>query len=113
MKLAISMALLMLGQILVWLQLNSQFFSEWSRRNTLFLAVVVGGIVSYIFMLSTRYAVEYFDGELWPGRLISFSSGMIVMSLLTWYFMGQGINAKTAVSILLSFIILCIQIFWK
>jgi O-antigen/teichoic acid export membrane protein len=113
MKLLISMALLVLGQVLVWLQLNSQFFNDWAKRHPVLLSVAGGSIVAYIFLLSTKYAVEHFDGLLWPGRMLSFASGMIIMSIFTWYFMGEGINAKTAVSILLSFIILCIQIFWK
>jgi hypothetical protein len=32
---------------------------------------------------------------------------------MTWLLLNQGINAKTAVCLCLSFIIICIQIFWK
>lgn len=113
MKLLISMALLIVGQALVWLQLNSQFFNEWARKNPVLISITAGSVVSYIFLLSTRYAVEHFNGLLWPGRMLSFASGMIIMSIFTWYFMGEGVNMKTAISIMLCVIILCIQIFWK
>ena len=113
MKLLISILLMSAGQAIVWIQINSQFFNGWAKRHPVLLSIIGGSIVAYIFLLSTRYAVEYFDGLLWPGRMISFASGMIIMSIFTWYFMGEGINMKTVISILLCIIIVGVQLFWK
>jgi len=50
---------------------------------------------------------------LWPGRLLGFASGMLTFTLFTWVFMKEGINPKTAASLVLATALVCIQIFWK
>jgi len=57
--------------------------------------------------------VEHFDGVLWPGRFIGFSSGMIVFALMTWAFMGEGVNVKTGISLVLALALIFVQIFVK
>ena len=34
-------------------------------------------------------------------------------AFLTWYFMGEGINTKTMVSLALAFALICVQLLWK
>ena len=105
-------AIFFIGQILIWYQSNSQFFNEWARQHPLALSLL-GVPISYSFIIASRYVVEGFNGMLWPGRLIGFSSGMIIMSILTYVHMGQGITPKTAVTLVLASIIVLIQLFWK
>ncbi|MDB4543238.1 hypothetical protein N9Z73_00155 [bacterium] len=69
--------------------------------------------ISYILIYATREVVLGFDGSLWPGRLLGFGSGMIVMAICTWWFMGEGITTKTFISLLLATALVLIQIFWK
>lgn len=56
---------------------------------------------------------EYYDGQLWPGRFIGFTMGMISFSVLTYLIMDETLNAKTIICLLLSLIIICVQLFWK
>jgi len=69
--------------------------------------------ISYILIYASRYVVAGFDGLLWPGRLIGFSTGMIIMAILTYVHLGEGITVKTGVTLLLAFIIVMVQLYWK
>ena len=69
--------------------------------------------ISYILIYASRYVVAGFDGLLWPGRLIGFSTGMIIMAILTYVHLEEGITVKTGVTLLLAFIIVMVQLYWK
>lgn len=112
-NLIIGVTLMVLGQTLIWYQTNGQFVWEWFKKNPLILSIGFGTIISYLFIYATRYLVAYFDGLLWPGRFIGFGMGMISFSILTWYFMGEGLSTKTIVSLGLALILVSIQILWK
>mgnify|MGYP003647290780 CR=1 FL=1 len=103
-QLTIAILLFLAGQTLIWIQTNGQFLWKWFDKNPLILSVVFGTIISYLFIFATKYVVNYFDGLLWPGRFIV---------LLTWFFMGEGITTKTAISLVLATTLVSIQIFWK
>lgn len=98
---------------MIWIQTNGQFVWPWFKRNPLFLSIVGGTTISYMFIRATAFIAGYYDGSLWPGRFIGFSLGMMSFAFLTWYFMGEGINTKTAVSLTLAIALICVQIFWK
>ena len=97
---------------MIWYQSNSQFFNEWAKQNP-FILSLLGVPISYAFIIASRYVVEGFNGMLWPGRLVGFASGMIIMTILTYLHLGQVITPKTAVTLTLAIIIVLIQIFWK
>ena len=101
------------GHILIWFQTNGQFKWEWFANNPLILSIVGGTIISYTFIMGTKYAVEHFDGLLWPGRFMGFALGISSFAILSWWFMGEGISWKTLSSLLLSLVIITIQLFWK
>lgn len=105
--------LYIIGQSLIWLQTNGQFVWPWFKRNPLLVALTGGTLISYMFIKATGYIAEYYDGALWPGRFIGFSMGIASFAFLTWYFLGEGINTKTAISLLLAFALVFVQIFWK
>lgn len=113
MKLVYGVLLFALGQILVWFQSNGQFLWPVFKKNTLFVAMIGGTIVSYMLIHATRLIAEHYGGMIWPGRFIGFSLGMLVFSYLTWEFMDEGINTKTMISIFLAFLLICVQLFWK
>ena len=69
--------------------------------------------ISYILIYASRYVVEGFNGVLWPGRLIGFSTGMVIMTILTYIHFGEGITVKTGVTLILAFIIVMVQLYWK
>jgi len=108
----IGLCLFTLGQALIWYQTNSQFFSEWAKARPLLMASM-GFPISYILIYASRYTVEGFEGLLWPTRLVGFATGMVLMGILTWLHLGEGINLKTGITLTLAFIIVAIQLFWK
>jgi hypothetical protein len=111
-KLIYGFLLFLLGQTLVWYQINGQFISTWMKEHP--LAVSFLGIpISYTYIYATQYLVEAFDGDLWPQRLIGFSMGMIAFTFLTWLHLNQGITLKTGITLILAVIIVLIQVFWK
>lgn len=112
-NLTLAIVLFTMGQSLIWIQTNGQFLWKWFDRNPLLLSVLFGTVISYMFIYATKYVVGHFDGLLWPGRFIGFGTGMISFVLLTWFFMGEGITTKTAISLVLATTLVCIQILWK
>lgn len=101
-----------IAQVLIWYQSNSQFFNEWARQHP-FILSLLGVPISYAYIIASRYVVSGFGGMLWPSRLIGFASGMILMSVLTYIHMGQGITPKTGITLMLAVMIVLIQILWK
>ena len=108
-----AIVLYLTGQTLIWFQTNGQFIWPWFKENPLIVSIVGGTIISYTFILGTRMAFEYFDGQLWPGRFLGFSMGISSFAFLTWAFFGEAINLKTAICLVLATSIICIQLFWK
>ena len=58
--------------------------------------------ISFAFIVATKYVVGYFDGQLWPGRFIGFATGIMSFAILTSFYMNEGINAKTMISLVLA-----------
>ena len=108
----IAFILFITAQAMIWYQTNSQFFNEWAKERPLIMAIM-GFPISYILIYASKYVVAGFDGLLWPGRLIGFSTGMIIMAVLTYIHLGEGITLKTGITLLLAFIIVMIQLYWK
>lgn len=104
--------LFLLGQILVWYQINGQFISDWVKERPLVMSLM-GVPISFVYIYATQYLVEAFDGEMWPQRLIGFAMGMIAFAFLTWLHLNQGITLKTGVTLILAIAIVLIQILWK
>lgn len=107
------MLLFLAGQTLIWFQTNGQFISEWAKKNPLILSIVGGTAISYMFIKATALIAGYYGGALWPGRFIGFSMGITSFAFLTWYFLGEGINMKTTISLILAFALISVQLFWK
>tara|TARA_R110000824_G_scaffold348638_1_gene535377 strand:- start:95 stop:436 length:342 start_codon:yes stop_codon:yes gene_type:complete len=111
-NLLLGIILFFIMHITIWVQINGQFIWPWFKDNTLLLSLF-GIPISYILIIATKYIVDGFDGLLWPGRFLGFAMGMIVMAVLTWYFLGEGFSTKTLTSLLIATGLVCIQIFWK
>ena len=108
----IAFILFFVAQTMIWYQTNSQFLSNWAKERPLLIACM-GVPISYILIYATKYVVAGFDGLLWPGRLVGFGTGMIVMAILTYCYMGEGITTKTLISLVLATTLVFIQVFWK
>jgi hypothetical protein len=102
-----------IGQALTWFQTNGQFMWPLFRKNQILVSVIGGTAISWLFIEATRLIAEYNNGLVWPGRFIGFSVGIFVFAIMTNYFLGEGVNAKTLVSLLLAFVLIAVQLFWK
>lgn len=107
-----SVLLFILGQGLVWIQVNGPLIWPWAKKYKMLL-MLCGIPITFLFMEATRFAVTGFNDLFWPGRFVSFVSGILIFTAFTYFFRGEGITLKTAVSLLLGFAIITIQLFWK
>lgn len=105
--------LFFIGQSLVWLQTNGQFVWPIIKKNPIIVSIIGGTVISYTFIQATKYVVDYYDGQLWPGRFIGFATGILAFSLLTYFIMDESINTKTLISLGLALALMCVQLFWK
>ncbi len=105
--------LFFVAQVMVWFQTNAQFFNEWAKEHPFLMSCSFSIPVSYIFIQATGLVVKHYDGLLWPGRFIGFAAGTISFTVLSYLVMGEGITIKTAVSLILAVLLVCIQVFWK
>jgi hypothetical protein len=111
--LLIGIAAFVAAHILAFFQLNGQFFKiDWFRKNEIIVAAF-GFILSFFYIWGTKYAVSGFNGLLWPARFIGFGVGMIIYAIGVSYFFNEGITTKTAVSLIISISLICIQVLWK
>ena len=109
---ALSALLFTVGQLIVWIQVNGPIIWTWAKEWRWAL-MFCGVPITYLFMEATKYAVDGFQGEFWPGRFLSFVSGILTFTLMTYLVVGESISLKTAICLLLSLSIILIQLFWK
>ena len=104
--------IMLMVNIMVWYQVNLQFINPWWKNHTGWMALL-GFPISYLIIKGTGLLVEGLDGVLWPSRLITFSTGIVVFAALTYIHLGEGLNMKTIVSLMLAMVLVGIQIFWR
>lgn len=111
MKLINGMLIIMLAQIISFIQLQGQGKWPWIKDNPLLMALT-GIPIGYMFINSTRLINEY-TGAAWPGRLIGQGIGIVIFAVMSWIMFKEPLTIKTAVCIALAICIIIIQIFWK
>jgi hypothetical protein len=98
-----------LANILVWFQLNGQFKWEWFKNNELLIATIFALPISWLYIQYQKNAFIIFKESLWSIRLIGFSIGLIVFSIMTWAFSKEVLTMKHLICIGLAFLIIGIQ----
>lgn len=101
-----------LAQILVFFQIQGSLKYQFLQDHK-WLVLLSGIPITWLFIESVKSIYLWSDGQLWPGRLIGFSIGIVVFTVMSITLFGEGITAKTGICLLLSIAILAIQIFWK
>jgi amino acid transporter len=104
--------LFLVGQTVVWYQINGQFLNNWVKEHPWAMSLL-GIPISYCYIWATYYTVAAFDGSLWPQRLIGFAMGMFSFAILTYVHLNETIDLKTGVTLILATSIVLIQVFWK
>ena len=111
MKLFYGALLIVLAQVLTFVQLQSQSRFGWAREHP-YIMMFMGIPISYLFINSTRLMNDY-TGQTWPGRIIGQTIGIVIFSIMAWLVFREPITIKTGVCILLALCVVLIQIFWK
>ena len=102
----------LLAQVITFLQLQGQMKIGWIKDNIWF-GVLMGLPISYLFMMSVKYFVLAYDGQIWPSRLIGFGIGVAVFTIMSHYMFKEPLTPKTLTCLGLGVIIILIQILWK
>ena len=111
-KLIIGILLSALASTITFFQFQGQFKIEWMKNNPLIVSFL-GIPTTYLLLLSVKHIVSYYDGQLWPSRLIGFGVGMVIFIILSKLWFNEDLSIKTLVCLVLSLMIISIQIFWK
>lgn len=104
-----SLIVFFLAQALAWLQINGQFIWPWMKDHRV-LVSLLGVPISYLLMVASDFAYTGMDNKLWPGRLMAFAMGMLVFTIFTNVFLGEGVSLKAGISLVLASILLVIQL---
>ena len=111
-KLLIGFVYGLLAQILTFLQLQGGTKYGWFIKYPI-ITVLASIPMGWLFLKSVENLVGYFNGEIWPSRLIGFGIGIVVFGLMSYYMFKEPISLKTAICLILAVMILAIQILWK
>lgn len=101
-----------ISQAFTFYQLQGHLWNKWIKENP-FMMSLLGLPIGYVVILASREMVDLWGGQTWPNRIIGFSLGVIVFSLMSWYILKEPLTTKTIICLSLCFIILLIQLFWK
>jgi hypothetical protein len=99
---------LLIAQIVTWFQINLQFIYPKYRDN--YWLLLTGIPITWLFIRATRHGVEAFDGQMWPQRLISFATGIVIFTIMTHFVMGETLSIKNIICLAMASIIVLIQI---
>ena len=106
----ITTLLFLINNILIWYQLNSQLVWDWAKGpKALAIACLMGIPITIGFWYCTKIGYEGF-GNLWAVRFMGFATSMMTFPIMTWLYLGETISLKTAISIVLSVIIMLLQL---
>ena len=105
----ITILIFFLNNIMIWYQLNGQlvwdFWKSWKGIGTSLLMALP---ITALFWWATKLGYQGF-GNLWAVRFMGFATSMMTFPILTYMYLGETITLKTAVTIMLSIIIMIIQ----
>ena len=77
------------------------------------IMTILGLPIGYLVILASRQMIILWDGKTWPNRLIGFSLGVVIFTMLSGAILKEPFTLKTIVCLALCFVILSIQLFWK
>ena len=105
-----SILLFIIGNVLVWYQLNSQLVWDWAKGNkSMWIMSLLGIPISLLFWLCTKWGYVGF-GNLWAVRFLGFATSMMTFPIMTYFYLGETITIKTFITIVLAFIIMLLQL---
>lgn len=102
----------LMGQVGTFMQLQGSYKYGWYEKYQ--WAVILASVpLGWLYIKSVNYFIKGFGGQIWPSRLLGFSVGIIVFTLMSHYLFKEPLNVKNGICLLLGFSILMIQLFYK
>lgn len=112
MKLFYGISLLIIVYIVAWHQLYGQFVSEYFKKHQNIL-ILLSLPCTWMSIYAIQLITEHFEGEMWPNRILTFSIGIVMFTVLTTIYFSEELTIKTLTLIGLSALIVILQVFWK
>lgn len=112
MKLLIAILLLSFVYIIGWYQLHGQFINQWFLKWQPIL-IILSIPTTYVSIKAIKLVNEYFEGKIWPNRILTFTIGIILFTTLTTYHFNEKLSLKTLTLISLCGLIVFLQIVWR
>jgi hypothetical protein len=112
MKLIFAILLLSIVYIIGWYQIHGQFLSEWFKKYEYYL-VWISVPSTLISIRAIKLINEYFNGLIWPNRILTFTIGIILFTFLTSFHFGEKLSIKTLTLLSLCASIVILQVIWK
>ena len=101
-----------LGQLGSFVQLQAALKYGWYPKYAAPLLLIAVPL-SWFYIKSVDYFIKAFDGSIWESRLLGFSIGIIMFTVLSAIMFKEPFTLKTIVSLLLGFSIVAIQVLWR
>ena len=105
-----SILLFIIGNVLVWYQLNSQLVWDWAKGNkSMWIMSLLGIPISLLLWYCTKIGYIGF-GNLWAVRFMGFATSMLVFPIMTYFYLGEPMTLKVILTIILAIIIMLLQL---
>jgi hypothetical protein len=111
-KIWLGVIYVLIGQIGTFLQLQASYKFGWYEKHP-WLVILASLPLGWMYIKSVHLFIKGFGGEIFPSRIIGFSIGIIVFVSMSYLLFNESITLKNGICILLSFMIILIQIFFR
>jgi hypothetical protein len=112
MKLLLAILLLGIVYVIGWYQIHGQFLWDWFKKYEYYL-IWISVPSTLVSIRAIKLINEYFDGLIWPNRILTFSIGIVLFTILTSYHFGEKLSLKTLTLLCLCGMIVTLQVIWK
>jgi len=102
----------LIAQAFTFIQLQGQFKIDWMKHNIIWV-MCMGMPISFLYLMSVKYLVDYFEGQLWPSRLLGFAIGAVVFTIMSYWWFQEPLSLKTLICLGLALSIMVVQLSMK
>ena len=95
------------GYSLAWLTQSGQIAWTWAKPP--WPAIIFAVPTGLFFAYAAKYSFA-FSNQAWFFKIMSHFMGTLIFAIFTYYFIGEGIDWKLGLSILLCFLAVLIQL---
>ena len=109
-----SCALFLVLHVFVWFSSNAQFISDSWNQKSFYIMLGASLPISLCAYYASRLGYSELGDSAWGVRFLAFGTSYLIFPVLTWLVLKESMfTPKTMICIGLSFLIICIQVFWK